>query len=167
MGDVLLVPDDEFGARRIMLDLRDIDREQQQVKDLKRRVVEDYDEHIQKLEERKGELRNALYGFCMAHGKSVIPDVGTVFIQNRRPKLVVVDEEKALECARRIDPSGERGLWRPALAKQEFLSVAGEQLDQTGELADGTEMSGGSSSVSIRSRHRSQRAMLTVNPPWQ
>jgi hypothetical protein len=144
-----MIPSDVYEARKLLLNLQDIEREQGQVKDLKKRVAQDYDDHIAKLEEEKQEIRNVLSGFVQLHGKTIVPDVGTVFVQNRKARLSVVDDDKAIAAALRWDVPGAR-LWKPALVKSEFLKVATERLETTGEVADGTELLPAGASVAIR-----------------
>ena len=148
-GHTPLVPESPFEARKLLLDLRDIDKESEHVKQLKRAVLADYDTHLDKLEEQRQQLRHALNGFVQLYGKTVIPDVGTVFVQNRKSRLTVADEEKATAAALAWDREGGR-LWRPELVKGEFLKVAQEMLETTGEVAAGTELLPASSSVAIR-----------------
>lgn len=125
-------PDDLHGVRGLLYAIKELQAEKEQVKELKRKVMRDYDEHVEKLEERENHIRLAVKNYCERHGKAVVPDVGTAYVSKVKAKVEVVDEEAFSAWV--ID---ER-LMKPDLSAGK--KRAKELLESTGEIVDGCEV---------------------------
>lgn len=150
--DAPSVPTSLYEARKLMLEDQELEREQAAEDELLALIQADYTASRQKRQARRDLVRQCLLQYVQHHGKAVIPDVGTAFATTRKPAVIVVDNDTAVNVARELDPDGTGGLWRPVVSRTGMKNAAQQHLEATGELLPGCELQPETTSLTIRHR---------------
>jgi hypothetical protein len=85
--------------RRMMIRLRQVDREREKLTELRNAVVAPYNERIARYNSDEQVIRARLQAFVEAYGNAAFPDVGTAYLQTQKAKVDVVDASKAKKWA--------------------------------------------------------------------
>lgn len=81
--------------RRLLIRLRQIDRDRAKVKEIRDAVVASYAEKIGRFDADEKRTRESLYAFCRVHGTASFPDVGSAYLSSQGPKIEVQDSTRA------------------------------------------------------------------------
>lgn len=128
---------DVASARRLMIGIRQLEREIETTQQTKKAVLATYEARIDTLEERKAKAEGHLRDYLLnANGgeKLALPDVGTAFLAKSKPRIEITDMEAvkrewgdaAIYCKQVFDPTA-------------FKRAVLEHMQATGEIPDGCE----------------------------
>lgn len=143
IDDARLEEGDPFEARRLMIRLEQLERDEKTVKALKAGVVAEYDQRLKAIERQREEHRATLRSYVLRFGKASFPDVGTAYKRKTDPKIEVVDKE-AFE--RELGAMFVKDVFDETAAKAYALDRALEE----GVLVAGTELVPAGEDVTVR-----------------
>jgi hypothetical protein len=142
---------DLYDVRNVMLRIVELTRRKEEAQELRRRIVTRYDEEINRIDARIDEHRALVEAFIVnAHGgePARIPDVGTAYIRELPPRIVVTDEDSFEKAA--WERWADLTLRPPMFDLTAARKLALEEALSAGELLPGTSLETGRTSLTIK-----------------